>query len=202
MAQKESAEQKLLKIIEATKKAQAAASGDASVVVAPKKSAARFIPSIQQINIILIVCVIASLIFLGNEIQTGMSLVQTPVQVTSSGASGSKDASAVTVPQVKGASYYFDKMAARNIFQPFEKKAVEEAVSAKPALEKRMEKYKIVGIAWLDVPESATVMIEDTATRTTRFLKEGDKVEDITVKTIYTDRVIFRHANEEITKKL
>ena len=65
-----------------------------------------------------------------------------------------------------------------------------------------MSKYKIVGIAWLDVPESATVMLEDTTTRMTRFLKEGDKIEDVIVKTIYTDRVVVGYANEEIVIKL
>ena len=65
-----------------------------------------------------------------------------------------------------------------------------------------MSKFKMVGIAWLDVPESATVMLEDTATHMTHFLKEGDKVEDVIVKIIYTDRVVFSRANEEITIKL
>ena len=65
-----------------------------------------------------------------------------------------------------------------------------------------MSKYKLVGVAWLDVPESATVMLEDTGKHETHFLKEGDKIEDVKVKTIYTDRVVFSYANEEITIKL
>ena len=83
------------------------------------------------------------------------------------------------------------------------KKAAEKAAAPDDGgLQTKMSKYKLVGVAWLDVPESATVMLEDIAKHETHFLKEGDKIEDVKVKTIYTDRVVFSYANEEITIKL
>ena len=57
-------------------------------------------------------------------------------------------------------------------------------------------------MAWLDLPESASIMIEDSQTKTTYFLKTGEKLEDVTIKTIYTDRVVFSYENEETTIKL
>ena len=74
--------------------------------------------------------------------------------------------------------------------------------SAADGLQSKMSKYKIVGVAWLDVPESATAMLEDIGKKETHFLREGDKIEDVKVKTIFTDRVVFSYANEEITIKL
>ena len=65
-----------------------------------------------------------------------------------------------------------------------------------------MSKYKLVGIAWLDLPETASIMIEDTHKKETFFLKQGEQLEGVTVKTIYTDRAVFSHENEETTIKL
>ncbi len=65
-----------------------------------------------------------------------------------------------------------------------------------------MSKYKLVGIAWLDLPETASIMIEDTQKKETFFLKQGEQLEGVTVKTIYTDRAVFSHENEETTIKL
>jgi hypothetical protein len=65
-----------------------------------------------------------------------------------------------------------------------------------------MSGYKLVGIAWLDLPETASVMINDTKKNKILFLKKGEQLEGITVKTIYTDRAVFSRDNEETTIKL
>lgn len=199
MAKKESAEEKLLKIIEATKKTQGASSGAASPVAAKRSS--RFAISIQQVNFLLIVCAVASLLFFAYQINSGMALLGEDVNISAEGQ-GSKGSPNIFVQQTKNFSYYLDQISVRNIFKPYEKVATPGAPSGQAALEKRMSKYKIVGVAWLDTPESATVMLEDTSTRMTHFLREGEKIEDVTVKTIYTDRVVVSYANEEMVIKL
>jgi hypothetical protein len=203
MAKKETAEEKLLKIIEATKKAKTASAAPAAGSMALAKPSARFSISVQQINLLLMVGVLASLLFLGYEVKSGLALLGETVSI-SVDAKVPKDSLNLIVPQMKGITYYLDKANARNIFKPYEAQETGTAsvTSARAALEKKMAKYKIVGIAWLDLPESATVMLEDAATHMTHFLKEGDKIEDVTVKTIYTDRVVFSYANEEIITKL
>ncbi|MEI6438246.1 MAG: hypothetical protein WCO69_05810 [Candidatus Omnitrophota bacterium] len=203
MAQKETAEQKLLKIIEASKKAQSASKADAPARPAAQSSRRQFTFNVRQFNILLVICLVASALFFGYELKIGLSLTAEQVDYAVENG-GSKDMTNLFVPQMKSLGYYLDKVNSRNIFQPYEAKVDVKtaAPSALVALQKKMEKFKIVGIAWLDVPESATVMLEDTSTHMTHFLKEGDKVEDVIVKIIYTDRVVFSRANEEITIKL
>ena len=204
MAKKETAEEKLLKIIEATKKAKAAPSSvTPAAPMALAKPSAHLSISVQQINAVLMVGVLASLLFLGYEVKNGLALLGESVSI-SVDTKIPKDSLNLLIPQLKGISYYLDKATARNLFKPYEapEASATSATSTRVALEKKMAKYKLVGIAWLDVPESATVMLEDAATHMTHFLKEGDKIEDVTVKTIYTDRVVFSYANEEIITKL
>ncbi|MBF0123134.1 MAG: hypothetical protein HQL21_06995 [Candidatus Omnitrophica bacterium] len=201
MAKKESAEEKLLKIIEVTKKAQGPASGAGPSSGAAKRSG-RFVLSTRKINFLLIVGAIASLLFLGYEFNGGVSLLAQDVNISVDGQ-GSRGAPNIFAQQVRNFSYYLEQINSRNIFKPYEKITTgTEVTSAKAALEKRMSKYKMVGVAWLDTPESATVMIEDTSNRMTHFLREGEKIEDVTVKTIYTDRVVLSYANEEMVIKL
>ncbi len=202
MAKKETAEEKLLKIIEATKKAKGGASAASAVVAAPKPSGMQLLFSPAHINMLLIAAVLASLLFLIYHVNTGVALLSEEVSISTGGAiPRALDAS--SLPQMKDVVYYLDKISSRNIFQPYEKKADDGASSSGvQALKFRLAKYKLVGVAWLDVPESATVMIENTTTHETRFLREGDKIDDVIVKTIFTDRVVFSYANEEITVKL
>jgi hypothetical protein len=200
MTKKETAEEKLLKIIEATKKAKGLPSS-ASSSSAPKASQRRISISVHQINIILFATLLAGFLFLVNEIRSGNMLLSQDVMIAVDAAPAG--AQSADLPQMKNISYYVEKISLRNIFQPYDKKVADEKQgSTQVTLQAKMSKYKIVGVAWLDVPESATVMVEDTAKRETLFLREGDKIEDVKVKTIYTDRVVFSYANEEITIKL
>jgi hypothetical protein len=202
IAKKETAEEKLLKIIEATQKAKGLSLAAAVAPSAARASQRRVSISVQQINVFLIAALLAGFLFFVNEIRIGSVLLGEDVTIAVD-AVAPKDAKSVAVPQMKSVTYYLEKMTARNIFQPYDKKAAEQSVVAsKVTLQTKLSKYKLVGVAWLDVPESATVMIEDIAKKETRFLREGDKIEDVTVKTIYTDRVVFSYANEEITIKL
>lgn len=205
MAQKETAEQKLLKIIEATKKAQAVASGASgnSVAAVVKKPSTRFWLTVQQLNWVLIVVTIAGFFYFLIELRNGFGLVLQDVEFSVEDVIPPESLK-LFVPQVNSIAYYLDKMSGRDLFKPYEKKDVgsAETPTDKASLENKMSKYKMVGVAWLDVPESATVMIEDKNNSTTRFLKEGDKIDDVTVKTIFTNKVVFSYANEEIVIKL
>jgi hypothetical protein len=202
MAQKETAEQKLLKIIQATKKAQEGSSASMSLS-SPRRSSSFFAINVHHVNYLLIIAVIVSFLYLGFELRNGISLMQEDVSISVDKAIP-KQTSNLFVPQMKSVAYYLDKITARNIFQPYEKKdpGTQVVATVRANFEKKMQKYRLVGVAWLDVPESATVMIEDKASGITRFLKEGDKLEDVTVKTIYTDRVVIGYENEEIVIKL
>ena len=201
MAKKETAEEKLLKIIEATKKAKGGASSGAESSALVKTSKSKLFISVRQLNAVLIAAVLAGFLFLIYEVQSGVSSLNEDVSISVDAVTPKENVN-ILVPQMKSVAYYLDRIVARNIFQPYDKKAVEQGAAGQVGIQAKMSKYKLVGVAWLDVPESATVMIEDVARKETRFLREGDKIEDVKVKTIYTDRVVFSYANEEITIKL
>lgn len=201
---KETAEQKLLKILEASGKVPPAAlvsgkSGDAAGKKASSQRKFRF--SVQILNGVLLIGILVCLAVLGLEIQSGIQLLKKQVDFDL----GSMGIRSNKIDEIKprDIAYYAQKIGMRNIFKPFEKEQMDKvAVPAKPNLARKLSKYKLVGVAWLDLPESASVMVEDTTSGTTYFLREGEKLDDVTIKTIYTDRAVFGYENEEITIKL
>ncbi len=113
------------------------------------------------------------------------------------------------IPQVKHLSSYLSTLEVRNIFQPFEKKKDEEKpvepAQPVPKVSNLTEKLKLVGISWFDSPETASAMIENTENGMTYFVHQGETVKDlkdVTVKAIYSDRVILSFENEDATLKL
>ncbi len=193
---KETAEQKLLKILEtsgATTKSKAVIP-----VKAPRRS---FQFSVGMFNGILVVVILGCLAMLGYELQTGSQLLRQQVDFDLSAMGPHVDDIAGFKP--RDISFYAQKIGTRNIFKPYEKEQMDKvSVAAKPDLARKLSKYKLVGVAWLDLPESASVMVEDTTHGMTYFLREGEKLDDVTIKSIYTDRAVFGYENEEITIKL
>ena len=190
---KESAEQKLLKILEAKK---GTATKAASVQKAKKAFKGKTL-TIKNLNKILILGILVGLAILGLQISSGFSLLERHLTFNVDSKNSNSPVSLFS-PETKSLSYYLDQINARNIFRPYEGKVTEGPAG----LSKKFSKFKLVGIAWLDLPETATVMIENTETKETLFLQKGEKLEDVTVKTIYTDRAVFSYENEEITIKL
>ncbi len=230
---KETAEQKLLKIIETQEgqKPQGAAVPAAASAAALQAAAAvknTGLPSVsvasilsplmsllkgrpdgadaafgpKSINKVLLVVSIITAFFFSSSLFSGMRLLQQKISfnLDSSIAQNERDFSAA----YKALSEYLKSIQKRNIFQPYEKKeVVEEQV---PEETKRIatlaKSFKLVGISWLDSPETASAMIEDTVSGITYFLKEGEKVNDVMIKTIYADRIIISYEGEELTIRL
>lgn len=194
---KETAEQKLLKILETSGTANTSKS-TAIPVKAPRRSL-QF--SIGMFNGILVLAILGCLAMLGYELQAGSQLLRQQVDFDLSAMGPHADDLATFKP--RDISFYAQKIGMRNIFKPYEKEQMDKvSVAAKPDLARKLSKYKLVGVAWLDLPESASVMVEDTTNGMTYFLREGEKLDDVTIKSIYTDRAVFGYENEEITIKL
>ena len=191
---KETAEQKLLKMMQKTSSAAEASTGGAT---APQKFTFAF--SMRMLNQILIVGIVICAAGLAYEMRAGLSLLNKEIDFSDE-MKTSHVTAAVALPVEKNVKYYLDRVAARNIFRPYDGQA--KGAGGQQSLAKRLSKYKLVGVAWLDLPETASIMIEDTANKTTYFLKQGEQLEDVTVKTIYTDRVVFSYENEETIIKL
>jgi hypothetical protein len=192
---KESAEEKLLKMMQ--KSASSVAVKPSAP--APFKKKFKFSFSITTLNTILFLGILACIIALVFEMRSGFSLLNQAVEFP---RESKPDAalSDIALPSTPTADYYLQKINERNIFKPYVAKVAKAA--AIQGLVQQMSKFKLVGIAWLDLPETATIMIEDTQKKETLFLKQGEQLEGVTVKAIYTDRAVFSHENEETTIKL
>ncbi len=189
---KETAEEKLLKMLGKTP--------DLSAVKSKFKPNFNFAFSIRTVNQVLLFGIIVCLVGLFLEIRSGVGLLHETPDFAGD-IKKSAVASDVALPSGQAAAYYLDQIHSRNIFKPYEAKSSGK-ISGQDSLAKRMGKYKLVGIAWLDLPETASVMIEDTEKHETYFLKTTEQLEGVTVKTIYTDRAVFSYENEEIIIKL
>lgn len=196
MAKKETAEQKLLKMIEAS------SGGPTS---ADKKKAANkqsFIQFVRTVNRVLMVLFVVAVLLVLNELVSGQSFlsksqdIQIDKRMTKTVMSESN-----TIPSISGVEYYAAEAKKRNIFQPFKEgeiKNVVEVSSENQRIADHVQNLRLVGISWFETVDSASVMIEDLDKKTTYFLMKGDKMGDIYVKTIYADSVKLGHDNEEI----
>lgn len=196
---KESAEDKLLKMMQ--KGGGAASSKSSSSAAKGQKGFKKieFSFTIKTLNQILFLAIIASICGLVYEMQNGMKLIGTNVDLQED-VTMSRSVADIALPTNKDIQVYMDKINSRNIFRPYEAPVVKTATQIN--LAKRLSKFKLVGVAWLDLPETASIMIEDTENKATYFLKQSEQLEGVTVKTIYTDRVVFGDENEETTIKL
>lgn len=195
---KETAEQKLLKMIEAS-------AGPSLVPSRAKQKVAKrrgLLAMLRVVNKVLIVGVFVSLFFLVSEVAMGARLLNKKIKFDSVNASGRKNYSVDDlIPTVQSAAYYMAGVKKRNIFVPYEeKKAVDVVITEKNRrISEVTENLRLVGISWLDRIDTASVMIEDTEKKITYFLQKGEKLGDIIVKTIYADSAVLGYENEETT---
>jgi len=194
---KETAEEKLLKMMQ--KKMPTAAAPSASAPSVKKKSNLKFAFTINALNKLLFFGIVACVMALVWEMRSGAALLARQLEFSAESKSA-VSLSDVALPSAQSVDYYLRQINDRNIFKPYAPKLVKK--SEVLGLRQRMSKYKLVGVAWLDLPETASIMIEDTQKKQTFFLRQGEQLEGVTVKTIYTDRAVFSHENEETTIKL
>ncbi len=197
MAKAETAEQKLLKMIEAS------AGPGASGVKVEKKPEKKFniISFIKIGNKVLMGGVILAGVLLVNEVRSGMMLLGREARFSGiRRIVNQPEGTEKFFPVIEGLSFYLSGVKRRNIFQPFEAaiKNVVEVSAKNRRIAQKTANLHLVGVSWLDSVETASVMIEDTEKKITYFLQQGEKIEDIIVKTIYADSVELGYENEEI----
>lgn len=110
-------------------------------------------------------------------------------------------------PSFRELAEYLDILTRRNIFQPYEVKVAAQKAdgtveSVATPISDRTKDLKLVGISWLDTPESASAMIENTQSGVTYFLKSGEQINSVTVKEIFADSIIIRFGDEEMEMRL
>ena len=194
---KETAEQKLLKMIEASSSSEGGVS-KTQLRVAKKQS---LLAVVKTSNKFLFFGIIIAGIFLANEVKSGAELLGKEIrfQVNQSVVTRTLGANDL-IPSIPELALYLSGPKRRSLFHPFEKqeKKVIEVSDENRRIAKRIAKFRLVGISWMDRIETASVMIEDTEKQVTYFLQKGEKLEDIVVKTIYADSAMLGYENEEI----
>ena len=198
---KETAEQKLLKMIESSSAQKSGASStEMRQRVASKLS---FLTWIKRLNIFLILIIIAVAFFLASEIMTGTALVNQTLTINSQAANANQAETISSGGPFKQLAAYIQSVEQRNIFVPFEEKKTTniESTSETRKIVSLTNHLRLVGVAWLDQIETASVMIEDTEKDVTYFLQKGGKIGDIIVKIIYADSALLGYENEEMIIK-
>jgi hypothetical protein len=98
---------------------------------------------------------------------------------------------------LKSLSYYLEKARERDIFKIGIKKSAPEAGKGpSQRIIEVTQDLRLVGISWSDDPD---VMIEDTKTKRTLFLKKGQMINnEIKLQAVFRDKVILSYSGEEI----
>ena len=199
---KETAEQQLLKLIEASSGAgSVAASVKTTKQVSRKQS---LLSVVKTVNRFLLVGIIAVVALLVNEIIGGMELVNKKITFTFKPGSGKNELfSENVIPKIPGITFYLSQIEKRNFFQPYEKveTPTQSTVGQNQRLSQMVQRFKLVGISWMDQVDTASVMIEDKNKGVTHYRKKGEAIDGITVKDIYKDSALLGYENEEIIIK-
>lgn len=194
---KQTAEQKLLKMIEASSDDDGLSTG-----VTRGMSGSHGVALLaQRANKILVLIAVLLALFFFSEFKNGMAYNPADLNLSNS-TSGARNSQLTegNVKTIQRVSYYLAGISSRNIFEPYSPKAV-AAVETTPQQDKvadRIRDLKLVGISWMDQVNTASVMIEDSAKEVTYFLQKDGRIDDIVVKTIYAESVELGYENEEI----
>lgn len=107
------------------------------------------------------------------------------------------------VSPLKVLPYYLERIRARDIFKMVSKKAASsdtegaesEAKGPSEKITEATKTLRLAGISWSDDPD---VMIEDTKTQKTYFLKKGQRIDSVKIQAVFKDKVILSYEGEEI----
>ncbi|MFP4472769.1 MAG: hypothetical protein ACLFPX_02720 [Candidatus Omnitrophota bacterium] len=161
---------------------------------------------VHQINRILLISVIVMAGYFGLQLSQGMKAAGRRVNFELPSAVAFKGET--LLPQFAEVKQYLQAVAKRNIFNPYELKEV-ETVAEKTVEQKRQERVsqkvqdlKLVGVSWLETADTASVMIENTASGVTYFLKVGDEVNGVKVAEIFADSVVMEMDGERTEMRL
>jgi len=145
--------------------------------------------ALNLINNVLLVTIFALFIFVGFEIAVKPKEKEIDFrQITR------KTETTPTLGQVaKDAGFYLSKIRKRDIFKPAPKKEVQETPLKPPSIiDDVIVNLKLVGLSPSVGGMESYVMIENTKTEITYFLREGDTIEKLKVDKIMDDRILLK----------
>jgi len=155
--------------------------------------------SLKDINKVLIILIVIIGLFFTKSLISGMRNAGQNFDFSYSGEP--VNSSKIGLPSLRDLAQYVQVISQRNIFQPYEKKVMAEAEVPveNQKIKDKLQALRLVGISWLDSPDTATAMVEDQKTSITHFLRKGDSLGGVKVEEIYADRVKFRMGDETVS---
>ena len=202
MVKKETAEQKLLKLIE-TSSGGAAVAAKASQQQVVKKQ--NVLSVVKFVNQALILGVVVAAVLLASEILGGVNLINQKLSLAvNAGPVKPMVSMSNVIPTFKDLAFYASSVDRRNLFKPVDRADVKKTVESSKEnqrIARMTERFRLVGVSWLDQVDTASIMIEDIDKKVTYFLKQGEKMGDVVVKNIYADSAVLGYENEEIMIK-
>jgi hypothetical protein len=160
---------------------------------------------LKDVNRILFLGIIMTAAFLGLNFISGMQNSQAPIDFSVKADTSVNPDN--PLPRFKELAEYKAAAAKRNIFQPYEAKLAEKKATDMLGEElgiiaEKTQGLKLVGISWLNTPESASAMIEDTESGVTHFLRMGERINSVQVEQIFADSIIISYDDEEMEMRL
>jgi hypothetical protein len=155
---------------------------------------------IKLVNQILIFSIVfLTIYFISNLSFSLTNLKKTPSLKLNIQEATAKAASLQDASSMKAASFYLEKVRARDIFKMGMKKpsVTKETTNRGPSsrIMDATSQLKLVGISWSNDPDA---MIEDAKAMRTFFVKRGQMIGEIKVQAILKDKVILSYGGEEI----
>jgi len=167
---------------------------------------------LRQVNILLAVAILIAALSFGISFSQGMGSIEKNNQEFQDEISKSLQNSIENLnsflPTFKSLPEYIQVIARRNIFQPFERNIVvnkEEVLEEELGIKRvssQTKDLKLVGISWFDSPDTASAMVENKISGVTYFLGQGERINDVMIKSIYADSIVVSYQGEEIEMKL
>ncbi|MEM7817027.1 MAG: hypothetical protein QXZ20_03880, partial [Candidatus Aenigmatarchaeota archaeon] len=161
-----------------------------------KKSNFSFELNLKTINTILKILVFLMILNLVSTLFISLNKLKKKLEFKIDPQKTVFNISSVNFP-LKNLSYYLELARERDIFSKGRRAIIPSFQKApSSAILEATQSLKLVGIAWSDDPD---VMIEDTKTQRTYFLKRGQYLENgVKVETVFKDKVILSYKGEEI----
>jgi len=158
-------------------------------------------PDIRSVNLVLEIAFVVLVAYLAVSVTVSALRLRKDIKLKIAVEKAPEGAEYPIASFLKATSYYLEKARERDIFRMGGKAPASGSSLASRGPSQRVleatQNLKLVGISWSDDPD---VMIEDTKTQRTFFLKMGQMIDNtIKIEAVFKDRVILTCEGEQIT---
>ena len=155
--------------------------------------------NIRAVNQVLQICVFILAVYFAVNLSTSIINLRKGIKLKTIEEAGQVQTSPAVSFLKKQAMYYLEKSRERDIFRMGVKKPDPVTGFSKGPSQRIIEAtkdLKLVGISWSEDP---IVMIEDTKTSRTFFLRKGQDIDNvIKLKAVFKDKVVLSFEQEEL----